>query len=133
MAQEKVTRIGRLIAWLGTLVGRLFSEKPKLSEKPPSGNRAYGRISDREIHKQILLRIMRDLSEEYYGSGWMIGLEHYLWNLALRQDTTEGQMLLYCAEASGGWWVWDDTVGHLFIPLAAWRGQYREDEMLEPA
>jgi hypothetical protein len=98
MAQEKVTRIGKLIAWLGTLVGRLFLGKPKLKEKPPSGNRVLGRISDREIHKQILLRIMRDLSEEYYAAGWMIGLEHYLWNLALRQNTMEGQMLLYCGK-----------------------------------
>jgi hypothetical protein len=133
MAQEKVTLIGRLIAWLGTLVGRLLSGKPKLTESPPSGNRALGRLSDREIHKQMLLRIMRDLSDEYYASGWMIGLEHYLWNLALRQNTVEGQMLLRCAEISG-WWIWDDKAGgHVFVPLAAWQSAYREDEMLEPA
>ena len=133
MAQEKVTLIGRLTAWLGIVVGRLFSGKPVLREKPPLGNRALGRVSDREIHKQILLRIMRDLSEEYYGSGWMIGLEHYLWNLALRQSTVEGQMLLYCAETSGGWWIWDDKAGgHVFVPLAAWKPVYREDEILEP-
>jgi hypothetical protein len=132
MAQEKVTLIGRLTAWLGSVVGRLLSAKPRLDQKPPSGNRALGRLSDREIHKQILLRIMRDLSEEYYAAGWMRGLEHYLWNLALRQNTVEGQMLLYCAETSGGWWIWDDNVGHLFIPLAAWKAQYREDEILEP-
>jgi hypothetical protein len=134
MMQEKVTRIGKLIRWLGNAIGMLFSGKTRLTEKPPSGNRALGRLSDREIHKQILLRIMRDLSEEYYGSGWMIGLEHYLWNLALRQNTVEGQMLLYCAEASGGWWIWDEKAGgHVFVPLAAWQSAYREDEMLEPA
>jgi len=134
MMQEKVTLIGKWIRWLGNAIGMLFSGKTRLTEKPPSGNRALGRLSDREIHKQILLRIMRDLSEEYYGSGWMIGLEHYLWNLALRQNTVEGQMLLYCAEASGGWWIWDDKAGgHVFVPLAAWQSAYREDEMLEPA
>jgi hypothetical protein len=134
MAQEKVTLIGRLIRWLGNAIGTLFSGKPKLTENPPSGNRALGRLSDREIHKQMLLRIMRDLSEEYYGSGWMSGLEHYLWNLALRQNTIEGQMLLRCAEISGGWWIWDDKAGgHVFVPLAAWQSAYREDEMLEPA
>ena len=134
MAQEKVTLIGRLIAWLGRLVGRLLSAKPTLDEKPPSGSRVVGRLSDREIHKQMLLRIMRDLSEEYYASGWISGLEHYLWNLALRQNTVEGQMLLRCAEISGGWWIWDDKAGgHVFVPLAAWQSAYREDEMLEPA
>jgi hypothetical protein len=134
MAQEKVTLIGRLIAWLGSVVGRLFPDQPKLDEKPPIGKRALGRLSDREIHKQILLRIMRDLSEEYYASGWMQGLEHYLWNLALRQNTVEGQMLLRCAEISGGWWIWDDKAGgHVFVPILAWQSAYREDEMLEPA
>jgi hypothetical protein len=133
MAQEKVTLIGRLIRWLGNAIGTLFSGKPRLNENPPSGSRALGRLSDREIHKQMLLRIMRDLSEEYYGSGWMSGLEHYLWNLALRQNTVEGQMLLRCAEISGGWWIWDDRAdGHVFVPLAAWQSAYREDEMLEP-
>jgi len=133
MAQEKVTLIARLIAWLGRRIGTLFSGKTKLTEKPPCGNSALGRLSDREIHKQILLRIMRDLSEEYYAAGWMSGLEHYLWNLALRQNTVEGQMLLYCAETSGGWWIWDDKAGgHVFVPLAAWKSAYREDELLEP-
>jgi hypothetical protein len=133
MAQEKVTCIAKLTRWLGNAIGTLFSGKPQLTENPPCGNRALGRLSDREIHKQILLRIMRDLSEEYYGSGWMIGLEHYLWNLALRQNTVEGQMLLYCAEVSGGWWIWDNKAGgHVFVPLAAWKPVYREDEILEP-
>ena len=130
---EKATAIVQWIKRLGIGIGTLFSGKPRLTEKPPSGNRALGRLSDREIHKQILLRIMRDLSEEYYGAGWMIGLEHYLWNLALRQNTVEGQMLLYCAETSGGWWIWDDKAGgHVFVPLAAWKPVYREDEILEP-
>lgn len=133
MVQEKVTRIARLTRWLGIAIGTLFSGKPQLTENPPNGNRIIGRLSDREIHKQILLRIMRDLSEEYYASGWIIGLEHYLWNLALRQNTVEGQMLLYCAETSGGWWIWDDkAAGHVFVPLASWKSVYREDEILEP-
>ena len=130
---EKATAIVQWIKRLGIGIGTLFLGKPRLTEKPPSGNRALGRLSDREIHKQILLRIMRDLSEVYYSAGWMIGLEHYLWNLALRQNTVEGQMLLYCAEVSGGWWIWDDKAGgHVFVPLAAWKPVYREDEILEP-
>lgn len=134
MVQEKETFIVRWIKRLGIAIGTLFLGKPKLQENPPIGNRALGRLSDREIHKQILLRIMRDLSEEYYASGWIRGLEHYLWNLALRQNTVEGQMLMQCAEISGGWWIWDDkTDGYAFVPLAAWIPVYREDEILEPA
>jgi len=131
--QEKATLTEKLTVLLGKLVGTLFSRKPKLTNPPPVGVSVLGRLSDREIHKQILLRIMRDLSEEYYASGWIIGLEHYLWNLALRQNTVEGQMLLYCAETSGGWWIWDDKAGgHVFVPLAAWKPVYREEEIIEP-
>ena len=129
MAQEKVTRIGRLIAWLGSVVG-----KPPLAPKdtPPSGTPARGKLPAREIHKRILLRVMRDLSEEHYCAGWIIGLEHYLWTLALRQNTEERQILLYCAEACGGWWMWDDERGeNVFVPLPIWKTLYKESEMLE--
>jgi hypothetical protein len=129
MAQEKVTRIGRLIAWLGTLVG-----KPPLAPKedPPKGTPAKGKLPAREIHKRILLRVMRDISEEYYCAGWIIGLEHYLWTLALRQNTEEGQILLYCAEVCGGWWAWDDDRGeNVFVPLPVWKTIYNESEMVE--
>ena len=99
-AQEKVTPIARLIAWLGRVGG-----KPPLAPKdhPPSGTVVSGRMGGREIHRKILLRVMHNLSEEYYGAGWIVGLEHYLWHMALRQSTEEGQILLYCAETSGGW------------------------------
>jgi hypothetical protein len=129
MAQEKVTLIARLIAWLGRLIG-----KPPLAPKdePPKGTPAKGKLPAREIHKRILLRVMRDISEEQYSAGWIIGLEHYLWTLALRQNTEEGQILLYCAEVCGGWWVWDDERGeNVFVPLPVWKTIYNESEMME--
>jgi hypothetical protein len=128
--QEKATPIARLIAWLGRVGG-----KPPLAPKdlPPSGTSINGRMGGREIHRKILLRVMHNLSEEYYGAGWIVGLEHYLWHMALRQSTEEGQILLYCAETSGGWWMWDDSQGGpLFVPLAVWRTAYNENEMALP-
>ena len=100
---------------------------------PPKRNSSKGKLQGREIHRKILLRVMHNLSEEYYGAGWIVGLEHYLWHMALRQSTEEGQILLYCAETSGGWWMWDDSQGGpLFVPLAVWRTAYNENEMALP-
>ena len=101
-AQEKVTPIARLIAWLGRVGG-----KPPLAPKdhPPSGTAVSGRMGGREIHRKILLRVMHNLSEEYYGAGWIVGLEHYLWH-------SQG--------------------GPLFVPLAVWRTAYNENEMALP-
>lgn len=125
MEQGREIPIVRLIGWLGRAIGMRSSEKPKVQS--PSGNRIHGKISTREIHRQLLLRLMRSLSEDYYCAGWMHGLELSLWHMALRQDSEEGQILLYCAETAGGWWIWDDQRdNNVFIPLPVWRGMYDE-------
>lgn len=130
----KVTNIVSWIQSCGQKIGMLFSAKEKLPPllSPLEGTKVMGRLSGREIHRLILLRVMRDLSEERYCSGWMIGLEHYLWHLALQKNTEEGQILMYCAEMSGGWWMWDDSKdGPLFVPLVAWMSAYNDKEIME--
>jgi hypothetical protein len=133
--QERVTPIANWIVRLGIAVGRLFGEKaakPSQSESP-----VRGRLTAREIHRSLLLQYMRRLSEEYYTAGWIIGLEFYLWHTATsKTHTEEGQTLMFLAEASGGWWMWDDGKGGpLFVPLPIWTEQYRQqgNEILEPA
>lgn len=133
MEQGREIPIVRLIGWLGTVTGLRSSAKPKFQS--PSGVRALGKISVREIHRQILLRLMHSLSEEYYCARWMHGLELSLWHMALRQDSEEGQILLYCAESAGGWWIWDDEQErNVFIALPVWRKMYDEyaGSILEP-
>lgn len=133
MEQGRETPIAQLIGWLGSVIGMRSSEKPKIES--PRGNAAFGRVSVREIHRDMLFRLMRSLSEEFYGSGWMHGLELSLWHMALNGSTQEGQMLMYCAEGAGGWWIWDDQQGkNVFIPLPIWRKMYDEyaGEIMEP-
>lgn len=133
--QEKVTPIANWIVRLGIGVGRLFGgRKP---EPNPSGNPVRGRLGAKEIHRNLLLRLMRELSEEYYAAGWIVGLEFYLWHMAVtKPNTEEAQLLIFCAEASGGWWMWDESKGGpLFVPLPIWTAQYQQqgNEILEPA
>lgn len=129
--RAKATAIVQWIKRLGIGIGKRSSET-KPADLPPCGVAAKGKLQGKEIHRKILLRVMRDLSEQYYGCGWIVGLEHYLWTLALRQDTEEGQILLYCAEMSGGWWMWDDKQdAAVFVPLPIWRSAYNENEMAE--
>lgn len=133
MERGRETPIAQLIGWLGSVIGMRSSEKPKF--KSPNGNPAFGRISTRELHRAMLFRLMRSLSEEYFASGWMHGLELSLWHMALKGNSEEGQMLLYCAETAGGWWVWDDERGgNVFVPLPAWRQMYEDyaGEIAEP-
>jgi hypothetical protein len=133
MEQGREIPIVRLIGWLGSVIGMRSSEKPKF--KSPSGNRALGRASTRELHKMMLFRLMRSMSEEYFAAGWMHGLELSLWHMALKGDSYEGQMLLMCAETAGGWWVWDDDRDeNVFVPLPVWRQMYEQyaGEIAEP-
>jgi hypothetical protein len=133
--QERVTPIANWIVRLGIAVGRLFGGRK--AEPSPNGNPVRGRLTAKEIHRALLLRTMRDLSEQYYTAGWIIGLEFYLWHTATtKPHTEEGQTLMFLAEASGGWWMWDDGKGGpLFVPLPIWTEQYQQhgNEILEPA
>lgn len=85
------------------------------------------------MHRTILLVFMRKLSEDYYCSGWMTGLEHYLWHMVEKKKTEEGQILEYLAEVAGGWWMWDDAMGGpIFVPLVAWKKAYDDSMVIEP-
>lgn len=77
---------------------------------------------------------MRQMSEEHYAAGWIIGLEHYLWHMATtKPNTEEGQILLFLAECGGGWWAWDDTYGApVFVPLPLWTQAYDDSAIAEP-
>ncbi len=77
----------------------------------------------------LLLRLMEDISEEYYCAGWMGGLEYDLWamvNGGLREygmgtvSETEVGELKRLSEAAGGWWKWHDQFEALFTPLNEW-------------
>lgn len=78
-----------------------------------------------------LLGLMAGLSEEHWAAGWISGNEHTLWRMVQGGENrrmglgevTERQvgLLKALSEECGGWWVWDDDKGPVFMRLAAWK------------
>ena len=76
---------------------------------------------------------MSALSEEAYSAEWMDGLEYTLWNAVLdgpfkygRLQITDEQItrLNELAGACGGWIVYDDVAGEVFVPQEQWQRMY---------
>lgn len=78
----------------------------------------------------ILRAAMSEISESYYAAGWLIGLEHVLWQMVEGGERRFGMgtveeyevaNLKRLAEQCGGWWYFDDADGETFITTADWR------------
>lgn len=77
----------------------------------------------------LLARFMSDLSEDYWGAGWLTGLEFELWTAVREGASRVGQAnaarLRYLSSKCGGWIVWAGT-GLRYVPLEEWRTRYDE-------
>ena len=84
--------------------------------------------------KELLVRTMRDYSEEYWCAGWLVNLEYELWAFVLREDVhwrkflgrADRTRLLELANDAGGWYYWRDSSGETFIPMEDWLKMYEE-------
>lgn len=81
-----------------------------------------------------LVQVMRDISEECWCAGWLMGLEYSLWEV-LQSGPSEfgmGEIGHVCLaelrrlhEKAGGWWRWDDEAGgEMFVPTKEWEELY---------
>ena len=86
---------------------------------------------EQETIRRALLRLMCDLSEEYYAAGWLVGWGPMLWDHVhddsgrglLPEERTDLRML---SQMAGGWWDWpDDANEPMFFPLDDWNARYR--------
>lgn len=80
-----------------------------------------------ELAKSKLLGLMRDISEDYWGAGWMNGTEYALWEIRndpnrkwgmWQLDEADCAELKRLSELCDGWWIWDD--GNKFVTLEQW-------------
>ncbi len=92
---------------------------------------ALARSLDKALQRdaaEALREAMSDLSEEYYCAGWLIGLEHTLWQCWERAPfkwgfgvvgTEDADRLRRLHEKAGGWWT---TVDHWqrFVTTEEW-------------
>lgn len=79
---------------------------------------------------KLLCKQMGEISEEYYCSGWLDGLEFRLWDMVKGGNCSFGmgtvkeeevKSLSFLSEQSGGWWMFDDKLGQqMFVSLQEW-------------
>jgi len=94
-----------------------------------------------ELAREVLLRRMRDYSEDYYCAGWLGSLEFILWEGPADDDeslTTPDRRkitaeLRTLAGIAGGWWVYSDKTlpdehGPVFISMNRWLQVLAEQE-----
>lgn len=92
----------------------------------------------REYAAETLCWLMRDISEEHYCAGWLIGLEHSLWEIATTPRRSFGmadvpenrvKLLQLLAEEARGWWVWDnEEQRERFVATDEWLRMYAAAE-----
>ena len=86
---------------------------------------------------QALLRLMQEISEDYWAAGWLTDLEYSLWRLA-RGDpsgiqpawpasTEDGAELRRLSDLCGGWWAWDQKALDVrFVPTEEWQAHVED-------
>lgn len=80
--------------------------------------------------------MIRQISDDYYASGWDCGIEYSLWEM-LEAESLGGlgaarmlgigelpesdlEQLRALSERAHGWWVWKDGDGEIFVTLKHW-------------
>ena len=88
--------------------------------------------SIRRSLRKRLLSLMREISQEHYCAGWLIGLEYHLWKAVLQYpqpyeallgpiDEESVAELKDLAEELQEWATRDDETREKLIPLADWQ------------
>ena len=81
--------------------------------------------------RALLLRVMRDDSEESYRAGWVFDNEFRLWSQVVRDPVVAGELreALLCsplrdlAVVAGGWWAWPEASNQhepVFVAMSEW-------------
>ncbi len=96
--------------------------------------------SIRRSLRKRLLSLMREISQEYFCAGWMIGLEYELWRAVLRYPQPSEALLGFIEQEEVAElkdlaeelqeWVFrgDDDAREKLIPLADWQRIFADHE-----
>jgi len=85
-----------------------------------------------------LANAMSAISEECYAAGWLSGLEYTLWRFITYEEsdarwgwstieTARLDNLRTLALDIGGWIVWDDDLGEVFLTFDEWKQKHQMD------
>lgn len=99
------------------------------------------RIRESSTTARALARLMSEISEWCYCAGWLIDLEHYLWQHVIGDPKPlafpsikkgEVEDLRELSNLAGGWIAWDtEDPGECFVPLEDWEKHHAEWRELE--
>lgn len=87
-------------------------------------------MDEQKVRAGLLGKLMSWISEEYWGAGWLSGLEHILGDaLTGRRKNVcspeEIEELNYLSKKCGGWIVWDEQAkGERLVPMDEWLRLY---------
>jgi hypothetical protein len=108
---------------------RMAESEPEREASAARREAALSKALDQDA--AALLRMqMSDISEDYYCSGWVYGLEYELWLMLSGGDRgfglgelseSEVDELRRLSEKAGGWWRWDKEDGKIFVTLEEWQ------------
>ena len=93
----------------------------------------------KSLLKDYLLKLMRELSEDWTACGWYINLEYYLWMTVTESplldneyeadffsciDESVRKKLKLTASLCNGWWVYDSS--NRFVEMSEWEDMYNK-------
>lgn len=93
--------------------------------------------TDLTVEAQVLADTMSSISEETWCAGWLVDLEFDLWAAIQGDrkgsrrailDDSDIAKLKWLSNACGGWIVFHETSGRVFVPLVEWTRIFAEHE-----
>ena len=94
-----------------------------------------------ELVRETLLRMMEDMSEDYWCAGWLNDLEYSLWTAVITGNVNFGwgmqerelTRLKHLHEMAGGWWIWvGGEERQRFVTTDEWLKIYAEKTIKAP-
>ena len=87
-------------------------------------------LNEPQIAADLLIMLMRHMSQEYFATPWSGALESQLWEAVHGQRNTfqkQGEQARYLSEKCQGWATWDATANQpKYVSLSEWEGMYGE-------
>jgi len=87
-------------------------------------------LNEPQIAADLLIMLMRHMSQEYFATPWSGVLELQLWEAAHGQRDMfqkQGEQARYLSEKCQGWAIWDTVANQpKYVPLREWESIYGE-------
>ena len=90
-------------------------------------------LNEPQIAAELLIMLMRHLSQEQFATPWSDTLESQLWEAAHRQHNMfqkQSEQARYLSEKCQGWATWDAVTNQpKYVSLSEWEDMYGERRM----